>query len=326
MNALQHVKRTGLNTKSWDNCIMNSQNPQHFALSWFLDAAGMEWEALVEIDEQTNEYLTVMPFQVTYAWGIKHIFQSPFCQQLGVFSTKKSFSTRDFQPYFDYLKDQKYVGKYFFHHANPIRTTRTMNTHILSLNSPYPTLKSVYSKGRKDALRKSINNGITIQKTNNYRHICDGYTRLIAERNEGYQDHVGKDLLNVIEAAYYHGILESFYAIDREKNIIGGMSFMVSKYKIDIYTSFTTAEGLKYGCTTLLMDHIIQKYANTNKTLDFCGSHIESINQFFQYFGAKKVQIPLLHVNNLPWWIKGIKWLKNKLIDELILQKKVLYS
>jgi hypothetical protein len=59
-----------------------------------------------------------------------------------------------------------------------------------------------------------------------------------------------------------------------------------------------------------VLDYIIKQYSEKDMVLDFEGSHVPGIAEFYRSFGAEKKEFISLSKNNLPIffnWIKKIK-------------------
>jgi hypothetical protein len=63
--------------------------------------------------------------------------------------------------------------------------------------------------------------------------------------------------------------------------------------------SALSQEGKEKQVASLLLNTIIEEYASTNKILDFEGSQLPGIKNFFKSFGAKKESYFLLK----KWWL-----------------------
>ena len=60
------------------------------------------------------------------------------------------------------------------------------------------------------------------------------------------------------------------------------------------------------------LNEIIKKHAETDNILDFEGSEIPSIAEFFRGFNPEKVHYPLLMKDDFPWWVKVVKDLRSR--------------
>jgi hypothetical protein len=74
--------------------------------------------------------------------------------------------------------------------------------------------------------------------------------------------------------------------------------------------SATTAGGRKLKANHFLIDNLIKEFAGQNLLLDFEGSDIEGIANFYRNFGSINQPYYFHRWNNLPW---PISWIKDKL-------------
>ena len=80
---LKHLLHSEIDKVKWNHCISKSDHALLYAEAEYLDALAVNWDALV-----LNDYESVMPLCWKSKWGINYLYQPPFVQQSGIFSTK----------------------------------------------------------------------------------------------------------------------------------------------------------------------------------------------------------------------------------------------
>src|ERR1700744_427164 len=79
---IQYLKRSGIDTDRWDNCLSTAANGLIYGKTFFLDAMTEgQWDALI-----LGDYETVMPLTWRQKAGIRYLYQPAFAQQTGIFS------------------------------------------------------------------------------------------------------------------------------------------------------------------------------------------------------------------------------------------------
>ena len=69
--------------------------------------------------------------------------------------------------------------------------------------------------------------------------------------------------------------------------------------------------GKTKGAMYLLIDYFVKQYSGNKYDLDFGGSSVESVAQFYKKFGAKDYVYLQVEKNTLPQVAKWIKKLKS---------------
>ena len=164
-NNLKILERKDINDAKWDQCISNSINCRHQALTWHLDIVSPGWKGIIY-----GDYEAVMPYPLMYKYGIPVIIQPVFCQQLGIFShgnLDKSVIV-NFYRYLQRLFPVQYnVNSSYFSFEYAELKFHMLPNIELNLNLSYPELFNNYSKNTKRNLRKAqrINGAIERKKT-----------------------------------------------------------------------------------------------------------------------------------------------------------------
>ncbi len=66
-------------------------------------------------------------------------------------------------------------------------------------------------------------------------------------------------------------------------------------------------EGRNVGASHALIDSFIKDHAGKDIILDFEGSDIEGLAQFYSGFGAVEEKYPAIRLNRLPFYLKWLK-------------------
>ncbi|MDP2088228.1 MAG: hypothetical protein Q8J84_02390 [Flavobacteriaceae bacterium] len=281
---ISYVKHQDLDVEKYDACIENASNSRIYAFSWYLDIVTDHWDALI-----LNDYEAVMPLPWRRKFFIYYIYPPAWTQQLGVFSSKEIDETL--------LKDFiNAIPKKFkkitiqFNSGNPIsgkQVTEKVN-YILKLNQSYEELFKKFRKDRRERIKKNdeknnlteenleIEKLFSIFKTN-YHHKIE-----LSEI-----DYLKLKLLikksATVESANIKIIL------DKEDDFIrAGAVFLINKERIIYLFSSQTDKGRKANSLSSILNKLIKENSNSGKILDFEGSMLPNIADFFKSFGAEK--------------------------------------
>ncbi len=263
------LKRNQIDDKKWNTCVQNAINPRIYGLTWYLDSVCDNWLGI------TNEqYDFVFPVPLSKKWGIiPWVAQPPFCQQLGLFAQKPI----PYETIFSKLRSFPKVQLHF-NPAFPLNLPLKRNS-LLNLNAPYEKIYQNYSSLRKRELKKIQKQNIQLKYNENIPQSLNFWINQWKTQHF-FQPKWGIILKNLIQNAKKNQRL-MLLAAYHNQNIIGTSLFLLDFQRI-IYLGGTTNQK---GVNTLMFDFIIQNFANKITYLDFEGSCISSIQQFYETWG-----------------------------------------
>lgn len=275
---IQYFTRKTLNIEKYDACIKNANNTRIYAFSWYLDIVSDNWDALV-----LDDYKAVMPLPWRSKYFIKYIYIPCWTQQLGVFSSGKINDKLIMRFIHKIPKKFKKITINFNTENKLIdkNSTEKVN-YILPLNKPYDVLFKNYR-----SIRKRVKKKLHFFKTdvNDYKNLI----QLFKKEKKGKVSISELDYQKLAVLINYlnkKNSVEILLVKDDEEQLLGGAFFLKDAKRITYLFSAVSKQGRKKQIMTLVIDTIINKYANTNYTLDFEGSMIEGIAFFFKSFGA----------------------------------------
>jgi len=278
---IKYLEHTEIDFVKYDKCIADSDNTMIYAYSWYLDIVSEGWGVML-----LDDYEMVMPITHRKKYGISYIFLPSWVQQLGIFSAiniKEEIIN-------DFLKSipRKFkLVDVLFNYNNSFSSKHVSirDNFILHLNHPYKLLFEGYNKLRKRSIKKAQKLNLTIEKTDNATSMIN-----LFKENKGAElkrDESDYKLLNqLILRGVEQQKVEILRVADKNENVQGGVVFFKDKNRIIYLFSVVNKEGKEGQAITLIIDHIILKYSNSNMILDFEGSMVPNIAKFFKSFGA----------------------------------------
>ncbi len=300
---IKYLKHKEIDLIKWDKCINNAYNELIYSNSWYLDYVSPNWEALV-----FGEYEAVMPLTWKKKYGIKYLYPPFFTQQLGVFS-KNQLTAKQIQLFLEAIPAKFKFMDLFLNSKNMLDDSlysfNRKPNYFLSLNATFDELSNKYNSNCKRNISKATKNGLKIKQASaseiidfyriNYAHI---------ESNSKSEDYLKFEaLVNILKEK---GNAETI-GVFQEEIMCGGGIFIKDSNRIYYLLGASNSIGKKYGAVHFFMNWIIKKYAGSNLILDFEGSEIESIADFFKQFGSEKEEYIYLKINKLPPLLKFFK-------------------
>ncbi|HPK04641.1 MAG TPA: hypothetical protein PK908_01975 [Bacteroidales bacterium] len=288
----------------WDNCIERSYNGNLYAWSWYLDLVCEGWDAII-----AGDYEQVMPVTAGKKYGIKYLYQPPFTQQLGIFSTtpESGYSNNDFL--------EILTHHYRFAEINLNRYNRINNNNFkinfrknyeLDLIKPYEQLQGNYSENTRRNIKKAVKEGINISENSDHRSIIKIFRQEKGREIKKMGERHYKILEKLIYRSLYKNIATVSGAFTHENRLCAGVFIIRSHHRLVLIFSANNSIARNTGAMHLLIDSIIKKYAGQALTLDFEGSEIEGLARFYAGFGSAETRYPALQYNNLPFFVKLI--------------------
>ena len=300
---IKYLKHSEIDFLKWDNCINSSHNELIYANSWYLNLVSPKWDALI-----LDDYQAVMPITWKRKYGIKYVFPPFFTQQLGVFS-KIQLSSMQIQSFLHSLSSEfKFVDTFLnsknFTESRMFSLIRKPN-YLLCLNSSYSELKTKYNTNCKRNINKAIKNQLVIRNSNakeiidlyrnNYNHIATN-----CKKSDYLKFEFLVDLLKNTGNAEILGVYSGL-------ELCSGGIFLKDNKRIYYMLGANNTVGKKNGAFHFLINSMIEKYSNSNLILDFEGSEIKSIQNFYLQFGSIQEEYFYLKINNLPWLLNLFK-------------------
>ncbi|MGV6845618.1 MAG: hypothetical protein ACWA42_05775 [Lutibacter sp.] len=275
---IRFVERDQLNEKLYNQCISDAVNTRIYAYSWYLDAVADNWSVLV-----LNNYEVVMPLPWRSKFFIKYIYPPAWTQQLGVFF-KEKISLKTMESFFSTIPN-KFKKSNFLVNSDcfKLKTFSIRNNFILNLNKNYEAIYKNYTKNRKRDLGKAKLIGFKLNEFLTNNEFLDAYLKQEKKyKISENQINTLKNLLNLKRKEI------NVWGLLFNNEVVGEMIWLDDSKRITLLVLNVQFEFKKFGVSTLLVDMLIKKYAETNYIFDFEGSMISGIAKFYQSFGAEK--------------------------------------
>lgn len=302
---IKYLKHEEINFKLWDNCIENSINGYIYAYSWYLNIVAGEWDALVE-----DNYVRVFPLPYRKKYGIKYIYQPPFTQQLGLFSTALQGFAKVHEFILAIPKEFKLVeinlNKYYKSRERK-EYNLLENTNLeMELTGDYETLFSRYSKNLKRNVKKAKKHGLQLN-----RHVNPEGIIALFKANKGeelkvysYDDYV--KLGRLMYMLLHKGKAVIYGAMSHENNLLSAALFLRDQQRYIFLFSGLSEEGKEKAAMPFLINEFIDENSQTQMILDFEGSNNANLARFYKSFGASEFKYYGLRYYRFPFPLNGM--------------------
>ncbi len=287
---IKHLKRSDIDTTRWNDSIKKSINGSIYAMSWYLDHSCASWEAIV-----MENYEAVLPLPIFMKFGIPMIITPLTVQQLDIYSSTQLSEAQSLEMINAipkrlkriHIASQNQIFSALPFGDKPKNRKQKINL-ILPLNKNYEVLKSAYSNSHLKGIKRAQKENFVLQYSTKARECVDFF-----KSNVGASISLPNSYFvqteKIINAALKHKSGQILQVVSPTHGIMA-MSF-VGSYKNRIYDLLSSSSplGKKKRAMFFLIDQIIQEYSNRDMILDFEGSSIAGIANFYKGFGATEV-------------------------------------
>lgn len=302
---LQIIDNKDIDRRKWEALVKSDPYGFPYAASWYLDIVSPKWKALI-----FEDYKFALALPTNKKYGISYVFPPSFTQQIGLIG--------EGDPSESILKQMiAYAAEHFKYLEFNLNKNNKLEGEIenykykwrrnleLDLSGSYDNIFSNFHKNTKRNIKKSKESGLIIEKTDNYDAMIstfiDGKAKNIKGRDLDYTL-----LTKLIEKGNEINAVE-IYSVKKDSVFLGSALFINHlKRKVFLFSAINEM-GRSHRAMFSLIDHIIEKNANSDIILDFEGSDDDKLASFYQRFGAKETLYLHLKINQLPFFIKWLK-------------------
>ena len=285
---MKYLKHKEIDASKWDACLSKIVHCPFYALYDYLSHI-CSWDAIVL--ERDNEYLAVIPLPFKSKFGLKYLYQPFFCQQLGVFSNK-TFSHNEELTILKVIRSRFIFGAFQWNHSLASSKDFTITVspnYVLDLSRSYDEIKKAYNSNRKRNIKKNASFQDKIAITHDLSSL--------KEVVQNFKEELGHKFPEVETKHYDHiitGLQKSqslSYSVVSVKDIdhktLASALFVHFKKRSIYLLGYTKPDYIKSGVNSLIFDSFIKNQAENSSLLDFEGSKIAGIANFYKSFSAK---------------------------------------
>lgn len=280
MNKIQFVKRRELNVEKYDACIKNAVNSRIYAYSWYLDVVADNWDVLVY-----GDYEAVMPIpklKLKRNLWFSKIYTPPFVQQLGIFGAENLDATVIKAFYDTVLKFKPKIYNLNDAFLENIKLNLiVLPNYELNLKHSYSEIYAGYSTNLKRKLKRN-NPNYRIEFLEENPMILD----FVFEFAKPKMNQKIRNKFNILlEVLKEKNKVETF-GFYEQNTLIAVAVFLMDQNRIINLLPISNEEGKTQNAMAFLLNFIIQKNAEKEVILDFEGSSMHGIANFYKSFGA----------------------------------------
>lgn len=302
---ISYVENKNINRARWDELISRSPNGMIYSCSWFLDTVCENWDALVE-----DDYSAVFPLPRRKKYGIEYIFQPFFANQFGV-TSPENVTEEKVNLFLDKIPSRfRFVdiGLNFQNtaSANGYKIKERCG-QVIPLNADYDDLKNKFDDNLKRNLRKAERAGISVKPGAKPDDVTNYFRKSRGDELGHFSEHNYETLTLLMKTAVEKNSGFTLGAYSPDNKLLAAAGFLQSNNRIIFLKGAPSTEGRNLGAMHLLLDFVIQNYAEKNLLFDFGGSVIPNLSRFYKSFGADDYLYLHVKRNRLPFYLRWLK-------------------
>jgi hypothetical protein len=280
------IQHTDIDKEQYDRCILNARQGTIYAMSWYLDTVAPGWQLLA-----TPDYSVVMPVPRKKKFGIPYVLQPLMCQQLGIFSPEEITK----EVYDCFMKKIPAVYCVLqLNSGNVFDQKELRPNYMLDLCSNYETIRNRYHSNTRNDLKKIANSGLIPDDKTDAATVVE----LVKEQSPHYTGKLLAMAQQVVAKACEKGIVQVRCVRDKETSeLLAGALFFQWKNRLYYMLPISTPNGKKARAMRFLIDRFIAELAGQEYIIDFEGSAVSSVAQFYRNFGAISEPYPRYYKN-----------------------------
>ena len=294
-NGIRYLRHHEIDLSKWDRCIRQASNGMIYALSDYLEAMAPGWEALIYKD-----YEAVFPLPVRKKFGWHYIFQPILVAELGLFGNDLTPGLTD--RFLDAIPSKfRYIDLPLnYQNRSERKEVYTRQNFALQLNRDYNDIYDGFNKNVKRNILKAERQHCEIDADTDISNV----TALSMK-------HIGDaKALRAFEKLFRffrdQGQAKA-YAVRHGNEVIAAAAFLFSHDRAYYVLAGNHDDSRSRGASHSLINAFIKDHARKNILLDFEGSDVPGLAQYYASFGAVPDPYAAVRWNRLPLLLKWLK-------------------
>jgi hypothetical protein len=290
-----------INEQLWNNSINKNFNGLIYSTTSYLNTLSENWHGLI-----VNDYETVMPLPWKKKAGIRYCYTPPFIQQLGITGNTEDSILEEIVPAIGSFVS---YGDFQFNFSNAaiqdIIPVSSRTNLLINLSQDYSIIRLSYKQDTIENIRKAENQGLMYEKE--YRtDAITLYQELYQKRMPQVQQKEYSRFSGLCETLYKQGQCITRTVTDTQE-VLSTAVLLKDEKRIYNIMNATSAKGRLKEANYFLFDQLIHEFAGTPILLDFEGSDLPGVRNFYEKFGAFRQPYFHYHFNRLPWPLQFLK-------------------
>jgi len=278
------LRRSEIDTASWDATVEQSVQKKIYAYSWYLDAVADDWCALV-----TEDYSSIMPLPCSTRASMDYVHTPPYVQQLGVFSGDE-VSAEALSSFINCIPQRFGHVDLNLNDSNLVVPSE-LEVHknrnlVLALDKSPDLITQSFSRNHKRNIRKAARAGLVYDVVDDAEQVIEIFESGRGRTLGDYSDMDHRLFRVLLRELQQRGKATILMANSADGDPVAGAVFFMSHGGTYFIFSGTSESGKKLSAMHGLIDHFLERHSAGLVFLDFEGSHLDDLARFYAGFGA----------------------------------------
>lgn len=293
------VNQKDIDRQQWDKLVEATENASIYSLSFYLDAAAIDWEAFI-----AEDFSFAIPVGVVRKGGLTRVYPPLFQRYIEPLGNTQQI---DWELFEQSLKKRYSKGELQCKSEILSNTATEEQVHQV-VNQETFKLKTQ----AKRMIKRFEQTEFTIKEENiDTEELSLLIAKELSKKLPLYATKNVQHLFNVVKKAEQKGYLYKV-GVFKEDTLMGGLIGLQFNNQL-LYLKGTAFEELqKEGAMYALMNHFINHGFEQDCTVDFGGSKVKGIRFFNQRFSGEDITYFTYSWDHSPLWFKTLFSLYSK--------------
>lgn len=298
------VCASAINRTKWNQCVLNAANGLIYMQFEYLNAVTDQWDAII-----VNDYETVMPIPWRRKGGIKYAYTPAFIQQLGLVGNLKDLP---FLAIIKLLQSRFKYGTLLFNYNNNFiekldLAHRKLNL-VLPLKQPIEACFLNFRSDHQKNIQQAKGNNLVYSSIISIHKTIELYKTYHAKKTphiiscnyKRFEQYCTNHLVNEAKC-FTRSVLK------KDGTLLATALILKDNKRLYNILNTTTLVGRNLKANHYLFYLLINEFSEQDLILDFEGSSLTGVAEFYLGFGAKKEYYYSFHYNKLPFPLSLIR-------------------
>ncbi|MGB0999062.1 MAG: GNAT family N-acetyltransferase [Flavobacteriales bacterium] len=289
----KRLKHQDIDAKAWNACL-TKQRYRLYTQLWYLDLVSPHWEALVWGD---YEAVLALPLNKKVFWTF---LQNPLlCQQINISGNQQIV---DKTKLVDYLKSTfDYVSFSSLNQFKDIIAKERCNQFLETKTY----LETKAKRSLESNLKKAQKAQLNIIETEDVEQVFAFFRAHYHLNSSAISEKQWMFFKHIIDNCHKLSKARLFFVEENQEKVFA--VFGIQEQGVFYYLLNISNEiGRQKGASYFFIDQLIRQNKHI-QLIDFEGSSIKGVQQFYRNFGAKEETYYQYHHNRLPFFLKWFK-------------------
>lgn len=291
----------------WDRCVASDPGAKIYNYFDYLDTFARCWEGAVY-----GDYVACFPLTRFKIAALPWLIKPAATQQLQLAIQGGVYLDKAVIEELNQLIRQRY--KVISIAVSPPVSlgpvTRVRTNYSLDLSPGYPVLSANFTKSGLRNIKKAQTSGLVLVENGDIEQVIalyrSAYGALAQLKEYVY------DAFRELDRQQSKAFQTQVYEVKDAQGKLVFAALMLADHKALYYVLGAPSEqGRNLRATYFFINELIRKYAGSNRKLDFEGSDLKNVADFYRSFGPQEEQYHLFQSNN---YVQPIKWAVQKIV------------